>query len=366
MNQQNGYIFYGSKTHAQEVARFIEHVVGVNMAGIKQGRKKKTVCIWGTHGIGKTELVSAVARDLNYEFRYIAPAQFEEMGDLLGMPAIKDGVTQFAPPAWVPVEDVPGILLIDDVNRADDRILRGIMQLLQNYELATWRLPPQWHIVLTANPDGGDYSVTPMDDAMITRMLHITLEFDVKAWALWAEKQGVDHRGIDFVLTYPEMVNGNRSTPRTLVQFFDNIQHIAQLQDELSLVQLLANACLDPVTSATFITYVQHNLGKMITIAEILQARDFDTEVVARLQESMKGSMRLDILSTLTTRLLHHVAATDRKLSAAELDNIKKFLKTDLMPNDIRMAAMQDILKIPALKPVLADPQLSKSLLLKM
>lgn len=366
MQEQNGYIFYGSKTNAQEVARFVQHVVDINTAGLKQGRKKKAVCIWGTHGIGKTELVASVAREMGCQFRYIAPAQFEEMGDLLGMPAIKDGVTQFAPPAWVPVDDEPGILLIDDVNRADDRILRGIMQLLQNYELATWRLPPQWHIVLTANPDGGDYSVTPMDDAMITRMLHITLEFDVKTWALWAEKNGVDHRGIDFVLTYPEMINGNRSTPRTLVQFFDNIQHIPDLRAELPLVQLLANACLDTVTSATFINFVQHNLGKLMGAAEVLTARDFDREVLVRLQELMNGHQRLDILSTLTTRLLAHIAAADRKPTPVELDNLKKFLKLDLLPNDIRMAAMQDIMKMPVLKPLLTDPLLSKALLLKM
>ena len=366
MQEQSGYIFYGSKTNAQEVSRFVQHIVDVNTTGLKQGKKKKTVCIWGTHGIGKTELVASVARDMGFQFRYIAPAQFEEMGDLLGMPSIKDGVTQFAPPAWVPIVDEPGILLIDDVNRADDRILRGIMQLLQNYELATWRLPPQWHIGLTANPAGGDYSVTPMDDAMITRMRHITLEFDVKAWAVWAEKQGVDHRGIDFVLAYPEMIKGRRSTPRTLVQFFDNIQHIADLRAELPLVQLLANSCLDAATSATFISFVQNNLGKMIGVAEILTARDFDQEVLARLKELMNGHQRLDILSTLTTRLLTHIAATDRKPAAAELENIKKFLKLDLMPNDIRMAAMQDIMKIPVLKGLLTDPQLSKALLMKM
>ena len=63
------------------------------------------------------------------------------MGDLLGMPDIEiiDGKKQtvFEAPSWVPKEEGPGILLIDDVNRADDRILRGIMQLLQNYELAS-------------------------------------------------------------------------------------------------------------------------------------------------------------------------------------------------------------------------------------
>ena len=49
------------------------------------------------------------------------------------------------------------------------------MQLLQEFEMFAWALPPKWQIVATANPEGGDYSVTPMDDAMITRLLHITM-----------------------------------------------------------------------------------------------------------------------------------------------------------------------------------------------
>ena len=68
----------------------------------------------------------------------------------------------------------------------------------------------------TANPEGGDYSVTPMDDSMLTRMLHTTLKFDPKTWAEWASSSGVDPRGIAFVLTYPEVVTGKRTTPRSL------------------------------------------------------------------------------------------------------------------------------------------------------
>lgn len=74
------------------------------------------------------------------------------------------------------------------------------MQLFQNYELVSWVLPPQWLIVCTANPDGGDYSVTTLDEAMLTRMLHVTMEFDAQAWARWAERNDVDSRGINFVL----------------------------------------------------------------------------------------------------------------------------------------------------------------------
>ena len=115
------------------------------------------LCIWGSHGIGKTEIVRDYARDKELRFHYLAPAQFEELGDLLGMPAIEGERTTLRPPVWVPTEDKPGILLLDVLNRADDRILRGLMPLFQGFGIVSWNLPPSWRIICTANPDDGSY-----------------------------------------------------------------------------------------------------------------------------------------------------------------------------------------------------------------
>ena len=43
----------------------------------------------------------------------------------------------------------------------------------------------------------------------------------------------VDPRGIAFVLNYPESVTGLRTTPRTLVQFFEQIEDIDDLRGKL-------------------------------------------------------------------------------------------------------------------------------------
>jgi len=253
---KQNYVFYGTKVHSMEVVNFIDHIVLTNNEKEKSGIRKTPLCIWGEHGIGKTQIVEQYAKDNGFKFEYIAPAQFEEMGDLVGMPKIIDDKTYFAPPKWVPQEESQGILLIDDVNRADERILRGIMQLLQNYELVSRKLPLGWQIILTANPDGGDYSVTPMDFAMITRMMHITLVFEPKTWALWAEKNSIDSRGINFVLTYPELVSGQRNTPRSFVQFFECIKSIKDLKEEITMVKMLADSCLDEVAVISFISFI--------------------------------------------------------------------------------------------------------------
>ena len=366
---QYDYIYYGTRCKAGEVVAFVRHVLQANIRAEARGQRKTPVCIWGKHGIGKTEIVQDLAQDMGYQFRYIAPAQFEEMGDLVGMPSIEDGRTVFRSPEWVPREEGPGILLIDDVNRADDRILRGIMQLLQNFELVSWKLPHQWQIVLTANPDGGDYSVTPMDDAMVTRMMHITLEFDPKEWAKWAEKNGVDSRGIDFVLTYPEVVTGLRTTPRTLVQFFETITEIDNLGAQLGLVRTLADSCLDQNTAVTFIAFVNQELRALVKPADICNAEDFAAQVETPLRAIVqKTSLRVDILATICTRLANYLTLSERSFTGNQLANVMAFIKLDFLPNDIRLALVQDLAdpdkpNSTHLLPILEDPDIGRILL---
>ena len=145
----------------------------------------------------------------------------------------------------------------------------------QNFELFSWQLPSKWQIVATANPEGGDYSVTPMDDAMLTRLLHLTMVFDPKTWARWADQAGIDSRGIDFVLTYPEVVSGKRTTPRSLVQFFEMIKDIPDLKAQTELVSTLALSSLDDVTVGTFLGFINDNLEQLVNSDEILDAKDF-------------------------------------------------------------------------------------------
>lgn len=366
------YITYGSKVHADDVQMLLEHALD-NMVRYPDVRPVP-VCIWGTHGIGKTELVREIASRRGCQFVYIAPAQFEEMGDLIGMPKIvqtpdKGEVTHFVLPEWVPQTPGPGIFLLDDVNRADDRILRGIMQLLQNYETVAWSMPSQWLIVLTANPDGGDYSVTTLDDAMLTRMLHVTMQFDVKAWAHWAERAQIDERGIHFVLTYPELVAGRRTTPRSLVQFFNAIRSIDDLHEHLPLLKLLGDACLDENATQAFLNFVNLHLDRLPHPEEILEADDFEA-VVRRIEKiALAGdTKRLDVLSVIVTRLTNHLLARREDPSAKEMDNLKKFVLLPSLPNDLRLAMARDLTgsKRPALMALYAVPEIGRLLLNKM
>lgn len=363
------YVTYGAQVSADSVRLLLEHQLEQAPPA-----RPTPVCIWGMHGIGKTEMVRLLAQEKNIPLVYIAPAQFEEMGDLIGMPRVDDSsehrtVTRFAPPAWTPTAEGPGILLLDDFNRADDRILRGIMQLLQYYELVSWSLPRRWLIVLTANPDGGDYSVTSLDDAMLTRMLHVTMTFDVNAWARWAEQAGVDYRGIHFVLAYPELMSGRRTTPRSLVQFFQALPAFDRLEEHLPLLKMLGEATLDTETIEAFIQFVHLRLDRLPGPTEILETTDFDAmeKRITRLVRDGE-TRRMDMLSLLTGRINSHLLGRKSGLSAQETENLKRFILSDELPNDLRLAMAQQLTasRKPELMHLYSIPEISRLLLEKM
>lgn len=345
---------YGSRLNPREMETALERIFHRNQ-DIGHSQRPTPICIWGTHGLGKTQLIESFARARGWKFAYCAPAQFEEMGDLHGMPTLvkadsDSGIsayTAYAPPDWVPREKGPGILLLDDLNRADDRILRGLMQLIQNFELFSWRLPDQWQIVATANPEGGDYSITPMDDALLTRMLHLTMTFDAKAWAFWATRTGVDSRGIAFVLNYPEIVTGKRTTPRTLTQFFQQIASISDLKADLDYIRILASSALDDSTVGAFLSFVNDELAELVSPEDVLEAQSF-TPVKKRIQQlskSSKGVHRIDRLSAICTRIFLYLTSERYRFQPRHQENLISFLTEDLIPNDLRMAMVIDLLK---------------------
>ena len=212
-----------------------------------------------------------------------------------------------------------------------------------------------------------DYSVTPMDGAMLTRMLHTTLKFNAKIWAEWAYAAKVDERGISFVLTYPELVNSERTTPRSLTQFFEQIAPIDDLKGNLELVEALALSSLDEVTVSSFIAFVNDELTQLIDPEEILDAKDFkDIEKkITDISVDDSGAKRVDRLSTMCSRLYIKLTSDDYKKSENHSKNLINFLMFETIPNDLLMSLYMDLQKHgnDEIKEMTRDKKLASKLL---
>lgn len=381
---------YGSRVLTSEVKNWLIANITDNM----DRAVRVTLNIWSTPGVGKTSLVKSLAGEPviwngktwdGYEIIDIPLAQIEEMGDVLGFPVeeirmtdpsgktvwikavdalIKDYLekgyttdgtqrTQYARPSWAPVEERPGILLFDDGNRASQRIMKGLMQLVQDYRTISWEIPRGWTIIFTGNPDNRMNQVTTMDSAQLSRMKHITLLPDVREWGIWAEAQpDLDKRLIAFVLQNPEMlIAGERTNPRSLSEFGRALKRFPDLadRDQLNRCRIEAEASLDSeVVDALMIFLSSDDVGLVIDPDDILSGKG---DIVGRVNALFAyADPRLDIINLSSERLLARMLSPSYKFEPGHAAGLKSWLFHQLMPADIRLVFLN---RLATTRPIL-------------
>ncbi len=377
---------YGQQVSYEQLSKFLNMSFQMNAISEKQGTERFASCIWGHSGCGKTSLVKQyrnIPVEWNgksykgYDVRDVPIAQFEEMGDLHGIPmdcilmrnngdsqwvpqreqtilAFKElgwkldtkspPRTIMAPPDWVPLEPGPSILLLDDWNRASIRIIKGIMQLLQNYGMVSWKLPPGCNIVLTGNPDEQEYLVTTIDSAILTRIKHVTLKEDAKEWSVWATSQGLDARGISWVLYQPEMMIGaERTNPRTLAAFFKELVNINNIEAQREDFLLHANSLLDEETVNAFFVFCTRHMEEVIEPLDILDGK---IEVEKSIDKLMKRKEpRTDILGVICQRLFATLIDEKIEQTKERINNFQNFITSDSIPEDMRDSVCRQLAK---------------------
>jgi len=158
------------------------------------------VMLVSDHGMGKSEILTAYYEAKGMPVVALFLGQMSDPGDILGLP-VKDeatGRTDFMPPYWFPVDGKPIVLFLDEINRARPEILQTVMDLCLNRKLGGRKLPEGSRVIAAVN-EGQQYQVTDLDPALVSRFNILNFRPTVQEWLLWAKKQHVDGRVIDFI-----------------------------------------------------------------------------------------------------------------------------------------------------------------------
>lgn len=135
--------------------------------------------IWGAHGIGKTTIITEVAKELDYECVCLNLAN-QSPEELLGLPNIdkENQTTEYFKPEWLKTEsEKPVIYFIDELNRAPKYVLQAIFSFVNEGRLHTHYINDHDIIIAAGNPSALDYEVTEFDDkAFLSRFAHMYLE----------------------------------------------------------------------------------------------------------------------------------------------------------------------------------------------
>jgi hypothetical protein len=189
------------------------------------------------------------------------------------------------------------------------RFMQATMELIDRQEYISWKLPKNWHIVLTTNPDNGDYNVTSLDIAQKTRFISVEVKFDENVWAKWAEKAGIDGRCINFLLMNPEIVTKSVN-PRAMTTFFNSISSIDKFEQQLPLIQMIGEGSVGAETSTMFTMFINNKLDQIIAPGDILNNPN-EAYVVGALNNSVGqgDTFRADISSVIATRVVNYALA---------------------------------------------------------
>jgi len=324
-----------------ELQDFVGHIIKNNRHLQGQGKKPVAIEVVGESGIGKTTSIMDMTAAHGLDFVKLNLAQIEELGDLVGFPikqfqmwkevegqkrgkwvdevAVNDhsklgfqttgkSRMSYSAPEWIADKKAGGVLLLDDWNRADTRFIQACMELVDRQTYISWTLPKDWHIILTANPDNGDYMVNSVDSAQKTRYITANLKFDVNVWGRWAEENGIDTRCINFLLMHPELVT-QETNARSISTFFNSISSIKAFEDELPLVQMIGEGSVGNEFASMFTTFINNKLDKLVTPREIVLGKA--EQVLPQLTECIGtgDSYRADIASLLATRIANFSVA---------------------------------------------------------
>lgn len=158
------------------------------------------IMLVGEKGIGKSELLTEFFTSKGMKVIPLFLGQLSDPGDLIGLPC-KDqatGRTNFMPPYWFPVDGEPIVLFLDELNRARPEILQTVFDLCLNRKLAGRKLPEGSRVISAVNA-GEQYQLTDLDPALVSRFNIVNFKPTVQEWLLWAKKNGIDDRVIEFI-----------------------------------------------------------------------------------------------------------------------------------------------------------------------
>ena len=332
-----------------ELKPLIKYMIRNNERLQSEGKTPKAIDVISEAGIGKSSIIEQIAYELDYNYVKLPLAMITETGDLCGFPvclhyACKDddckwiapelidgyvkagyhltGETKmsYALPEWYKnIDPSKGtILLLDDFGRCLPNIIQACYELIYKQEMWSFKLPSRTTVILTNNPDNGDYNITGTDEAFVTRKVNYFVRFDVNSWASWAETYGVDSRAINFMLLHSDELMDSKNThshimnARSYTMFSDVISGIEDWESPESLAMILqiASGCFndpDNIVGGLFTNFIANKLDKLISPEDMLMQ---DWKIVKpRIKKCVyNGELyRADIASVLHTRLLNKI-----------------------------------------------------------
>lgn len=221
--------------------------------------------------------------------------------------------------------------------------MQATMEILDRQEYISWKLPKNCNIILTSNPDNGQYQVNALDKAQQTRFLKFEMTFNLDNWLEWAYLNGIDERCINFMIQHYELINESIN-PRAIVTFFNSVKSIVDFKSSIEIVEKLAISALGNELSALFIQFITKKLDQLMSVDKILDVETPYREIEKRLQLQIgKDDMyRADIAAIISKKI--EIRVNNVRYSKQLATRIVNLLESELFSEDLNYQLGKNIL----------------------
>jgi hypothetical protein len=174
---------------------------------LKAFKIQRPVFLWGPPGIGKSELVADITRELGGHMIDLRLGQMEPT-DIRGIPYYnKDtGKMDWAEPVDLPTEELASqypivVLFLDEMNSAAPSVQAAGYQLILNRRSGKYVLPDNVVMVAAGNRESDKGVTYRMPTPLANRFVHQEMKCDFTSWQEWAVKNN-EHKDVVGYLTF--------------------------------------------------------------------------------------------------------------------------------------------------------------------
>jgi hypothetical protein len=180
---------------------------GARKAIAKCFKIKRPVFLWGPPGIGKSEVVADIAREMGGLMIDLRLGQMDPT-DIRGIPFYNKelGKMDWAPPIDLPDAEMASqypviVLFMDEMNSAAPAVQSTAYQLVLDRRVGKYVLPDNVVMVAAGNRESDKGVTYRMPTPLSNRLLHLEMKVDFPSWQEWAVNHKI-HKDVVGYLTF--------------------------------------------------------------------------------------------------------------------------------------------------------------------
>lgn len=328
----------------------------MNISQIKRSlpylfKARITPMIVGQHGVGKSTAIREFCQENEMVFVDLRLGSMD-VGDLLGLPDFQVNeagnkiATQFMQPDWFPKDSSrPGIIFLDEINRARRDVLQAIFQLVLDRKMHDKELPDNWHVVAACNPDTEDYTTTDVSDkAFVDRFCWIKLTSTFEDFIQYGKTKGFDNNVLSFINSQPTLLRGvNKDFSLSNVEpsdrSWEKVSHLlkCKIEDKAILNELIMGL-VGTEASTAYLAHEERQEKPLSGKDIVMNYKRFKDQV---LKQASVENYRSDLLDDTSKQVHDYLVERNGDITDKEYRNMIEFAED--IPNDICFSFLQKL-----------------------